>query len=413
MKASDRLFVGAGLIALPFIFAISAPGEGMREPKARALVFLVGMALSLVLAKRFSWALGAGAALCYVSALFVSPLFPYEELLVFTAALLSCFFFVKPQKDHVEHFLEMLEIGALLCAFYAMVLQLKGADPLLKVYEGYDFRRVSVFFGQHTLYGPFCAAGFASALLRGRFFRAALLFAPIIAISASFTYLSAAVATSIFCIHRFGKTAILSVTAFALLLLLGFGITVFTGKNVKAEALNDNGRFALWSITYRISSARPFKGHGFATFRDQFPIFQSKDLRLQNGIKDEQVSPEAREVLRQAEELWLRSGWFFAAHNEFLQAYYELGLPGVFVSVWLLVSFLMAWIQGERTSDDWALLAIFFSFMANCLGNFPLHLVPQALIPLWAFALVTGARKNDILSLCRPSRTMNFFASRK
>lgn len=411
MKASDRFFVGAGLVALPFAFSIYAPGEGMREPKARALVMLMGLFLALKLGEKFSAALGMGVALCYLSALFWVRIFPYQELLTLTLALLSCFLFVKPTKDHVKHFLEMLELGGLLCAAYAMILQLGEADPFLKLYDGADYRRVSVLFGQHTLYGPFCVAAFASSLLRRRYLMALLLVTPIIQINASFTFLSFGVVVAFFLVHKFGKVALFGLTALGIWAAISL-FAIYNYTNLKSDSLNDNGRFALWRVTIAVANVRPFLGHGYSSFANTFSFFQSKELRLLNGVPEPTLE-KAKIVVREAEELRLRSGWFYSAHSEPLQVFFEFGLLGVSIMLLAIASFVYAWLKGPMT-DDWAALgAIFFSFLANSLGNFPFHLIPQALIPLWAFALVTGAAEKDIISLCRPSRIMSYFVSKK
>lgn len=394
MKA-NRILIGAGLIILPFIFSFS--GEQMREPKAQVFACGMGLFLSWLISQRVSVCLGAGAALCYISSAFCR-MFPYDDLLIFSAALGSCFLLEKARDEDVDFFINVLEIGALLCAAYALFLQYPGIDPLLQTIEGHDYKRVPVFFGQHTLYGPFCVAGFAAALLRFRYYRAIFLALPVLLINASFTWLSFGVVLAIFLVQKFGKRAIAG-----MLIAGSFGAMAIIAASFASgptpEALNDNGRFPLWKMTYAIGKARPIIGHGFGGFSRQFPAFQAKEIRQMNGIKDEALSKDAQKMLEDGRQLYLRSGLFVSSHNEFLQVFYELGWPGVLVALWCLFSFAWEWINGEREPRNWVLLALFASFMANSLGNFPLHLIPQALIPLWSFVAVTSRSREGNLRL--------------
>ncbi len=259
--------------------------------------------------------------------------------------------------------------------------------------------RVPVFFGQHTLYGPFCVAAVASALFSGRYVRAVILALPIYCIDASFTYLSLGVVVGLFLIHKFGRTALLGLIIAGVLGGLVVCKELLFRDNVRVEALNDNGRFALWKLTWRIAEARPFIGHGYGSFRNQFPAFQDKRIREMNGLKDESFSPEVQEVLAKAAELQKRSGLFVSAHNEYLETFYEFGFIGPLFCLALIAAFLLAWACGPRESIDWALCAIFLSFCANALGNFPFHLIPQALLPLWAFVAVTSRERWSIVNL--------------
>jgi hypothetical protein len=395
----ERIFWGAAILLLPFIFS-SGAGEQMREPKARFLILLMGLFLSLKVGERISWSLGGAASVVYLYAFFLCVGdFPYDGLLTFSAALGSCLLVAQAREDDVKRGLELLELVGIACAAYAMILQLKHHDPFMTLIPGADYHRVQVFFGQHTLYGPFAVAVAAIALFRERYLRAAFLFSPIVPIDASFTYLSAAVVITLFLLYRFGGKAVLGLSLMAVF-SVGFA-TYHYAKNdfLKYELLDDNGRFALWHVTARIAYSHPLLGHGgIGSFASQFPIFQSKDLRAKYGIDDSAYSPEAKKLLDEAEYLRQRSGWFLSAHNEFLQAFYEFGAVGVFFALLLVGTFVWWWvIMPSDSPEAWALGAIFFSFMVNSLGNFPLHLIPQALLPLWAYTLVTTARDRGIL----------------
>jgi hypothetical protein len=398
MTKAHWMILGAGLLALPFVFSADV-AEQMREPKAQFLVMIAGLLLAVEIGQRISWSLSAGAALCYLSAFFQCRAFPYEQILPLSAALGSCLLFAHFKKHDVERFLEFLEWAGVLTAAYAMLIQWKGIDPILRYVPGADFARVSVFFGQHTLYGPFCVAAAASALFRGRYGRALLISTPLPLIDSSFTYLSAGVALATFLIFRFGRRAILGLSLMAALGVIALGYVYLGSDFVKREALNDNGRFALWKITWQVSRPRWIVGHGFSSYQTQFPVFQSKEVRELNGLSDDGLSPKTLRILASADELRRRSGFFTHPHNELLLVFYEFGLVGLFIALCLIFSFYFFWVDAPDTPENWALGAIFFSFMANSAGSFPLHLIPQALIPLWAFVLVTTCRDRGILEI--------------
>lgn len=399
MRTFEKTLWGVGFFVLPFIFSLSPVFEQMREPKVHFLIFLAGVYLSSKLAQKVSLILGCAAFVAFFSAVFITPNFPSASLLTLFAALYSCLFIADLGKNDIERGLEIFECSAIACAAYAMVLQLKHADPILHLIEGADYRRVMVFFGQHTLYGPFCVAGMASALFRGRFYRAILLATPIFFIDASFTYLSAAVVVALFLVRRFGIIALAGTASIGLLSAVYFFLLVVTQNNVKTEAFNDNGRFPLWKLTFRIARARPIFGHGLGSFATEFQVFQKKQLREAAGINDDELSPEVKQVIKEAEELKARSGIFLSPHNEVLSSFYELGIFGPILCFALVYSFFLLWFVGPMQNVDWALAAIFFSFCANGLGNFSFHLIPQALLPLWAYVAVTGRCKEIRLKI--------------
>lgn len=396
MKTAEKYLLGAGFLALPFVFSVSG-AEQMREPKAHFLAVLGGLFLSLAVARRVSFSLGCAAGVVYLFSL-TAMRFPIEELLTFSAALGSCLLVAQATENDVNIGLELLEAAGVATAAYAMLLQFKGGDPIQTMVAGNDFRRVSVFFGQHTLYGPFCVAAAAPALFRGRFFKALLIAMPIPFIDASFTYLAAGVVVAIYLIRLFDTKAILGLVLMGVVAGGVVGSYYRDGSYVNHEELNDNGRFALWKCVWRIARVHPYAGHGgLGSFAMQFPIFQSAELRKKMGLNENSFSPEAKIVLKEAEALRNRSGWFLSAHNEFLQAFYEFGILGLFFALLLPCVFVFYWVLCPDTPESWALAAIFFSFMANSLGNFPLHLIPQALLPLWSFVAVTSLAKGGNL----------------
>ncbi len=398
MTRTEKLFTGAAIILLPFVFYWHGITDGIREPKAEFLVTLMGLFIAAKLFRDVSWSLGGAAGFVYLYSFFLSPVFPKSDLLTLSAALGSCLLIAKATEDDVKFGLELLEATGIAVAAYAMILQLAHKDPIMVMVPGGDFHRVQAFFGQHTLYGPFAVACAAPALFRKRYLRAIFLFSPIIPIDSSFTYLSAAVVIAMFLAFRFGRKAVLGISLVGLLAAGWAGNMYLRGDFLKYEFLNDNGRFAIWKITARIAEARPILGHGgLGTFAEQFQVFERKDLRASLGVDDSKLSPEALIITHDAEYLFHRSGVFFSSHNEFLQVFYEFGLVGLFLAVLLVFTFWWWWSIANPSPEIWALGAIFFSVMANSLGNFPLHLIPQALLPLWAHVIVTTDRDRGII----------------
>ncbi len=391
----EKHIAGAGFIVLPFIFSAS-PGEQMREPKAQFLAILMGLVISSLLFRKVAWSLGCAAFALYAYA-FLAKDFHAAQILTLTAALGSCLLIAEAKKHDIKIGLEVLEAAGVLCAAYAMLKQFSGLDQILHMTPGNDFRRVSVFFGQHTLYGPFCVAAAAPALFRGRFFKTMLIALPIPLIDSSFTYLAAGAVVAVYLVFRHGKPALIALSLAAIAGSAIIAPKLLSEQRIKIEALNDNGRFALWQLTFRIAKVNPFFGKGFGSFSEQFPVFQSPEMQNQLGVKRELLSPAAVEILNKAKELFDRSGFFLSPHNEFLDVFYEFGGFGLLIVVALLCAFGWAFCVAEKTVEAWAILAIFLSFLADSCGNFPFHLIPQALIPLWSFVAMTTLRKQRIL----------------
>jgi hypothetical protein len=381
MKAG-RYFAGAALLVLPFIFGLSG-SEQMRDPKVRFLAVMFGFWLAHELWRKVHPALGCALAGLLLSAALRSITFPLHQTLAITAAFGSCLWVRRLSENEIQHGLKLLEISGVLVAFYAAVLQFGGIDPILTYLPGH---RPMAFFGQHTLYGPFAVACFASALFGRRHIRALLLLTPIPLIDSSFTYLALAVVIFFYGICHFGRRALLGAL---LVCLAAVGVSKMWPKAVE-DTLNDQGRFHLWKHTVRLSNGHWLAGHGLASFRLIYPIFQDPALRKANGIEDKNQSPEMQRFILEADFLRRRIGPFMHPHNEPLLVYFEFGALGLLIALWLVAVFAWYWLQMPDEPWAWALGAIFFSSLANAQGSFNLHLIPQALLPLWALVAVTS-----------------------
>lgn len=383
-----RYFAGAALFVLPFIISADG-GEQMREPKARMLAIMFGLWLAAELWRRVHPALGCAAGFLFVH-VFLAPFsFPLYQCLALLGAFGSCLWVANPTKSDVKHGLEILELSGIVVACYALVFQLQGNGHYIHLLP---HAIPMAGFGQQTLYGPFAVACFASALFHHRHFRALLLLLPIIVIQSSFTFLSLGVVVGFFAVYRYGKAAFLG-GLIAVLLFIG---VCKTWTDETKFLFDDQNRFALWGQTYTLGKRHWLVGHGFASFRVIYPIFQNPDLRKANGIDDSKQSEETKAFLARAESL-RSAGIFLHPHSEYLSVFFEFGLVGLLLGLWWVASFALSWLQLYDEPENWCLAAIFFSFLANSIGNFPFHLVPQVLLPLWAFVAVTTMQEDVIL----------------
>ncbi len=380
-----RIFIGAGVLLLPFAFQLSG-SEQLRLPKAKVLMLLAALYFGIELARKVDRLLGISAFFCALSAYLAHTAFQGEDLLYVFAALSTAFWIKKPSKYDLQIFLKCLEFSGLICAAYAF-FQIIGHDPIMNYYPWADIGRPSIFFGQHTLYGPWAVACFATALFSRHYWRSILLVLPIFFINSSFTFLSLSVVVLVFSIYALTRFAVLSM---GVIIAIGLLSAAFLRPDLLKEPMNDKGRFALWGQSVELAGRRPLLGYGFGNFKAVYPVFQDKNARIQNGIDDSTLSPRAKEFIARAEHIRAEGGLFFQAHNEFIEAYFMGGIPGLILALLFPLSFFFAFYRSEKTPETWTLCAIFYSFMANAVGNFPMHLIPQALLPLWSYVAVTS-----------------------
>lgn len=387
-----RIFLGAGVLLLPFVFQLAGDDQ-LRLPKAKALFLLAALYFGIELARKVDVLLGVTAFFCALSAYLAHTAFQGEDLLYLFAALSTSFWVNKPTENDLKIFLKCLELSGLICAVYAF-FQITLHDPILNYYAWADKGRPVIFFGQHTLYGPWAVACFAAALFQRHWWRSLVLVIPIFFINSSFTFLSLGVVLGIF--------ALSALTNFAILILGIAGalsvLAVFLAKpDIREETFNDKGRYALWSQVAELSLRRPVLGYGYGNFKAIYPVFQDKKSRVLNGIDDEKLSPQARAFIAKAEHIRAEGGLFFQAHNEFMEAWFMGGIPGLILALLFPLVFFFSFLRSKKTPETWALCAIFYSFLANSLGSFPLHLIPQALLPLWSYVAVTSNSPPAIL----------------
>jgi O-antigen ligase len=107
---------------------------------------------------------------------------------------------------------------------------------------------------------------------------------------------------------QIAAVGLIVIAAFAALLESYLNIYTTTGSGDQAETLT--GRTAVWATAFFMAIEKPWIGHGFYSFRALIPAFGSF-------------------------EPW-------HAHNELLQEFFEYGLLGVFVTVFLYTALIFA-----------------------------------------------------------------------
>lgn len=398
----EKYIAGAALIVLPFVFS-SGLEEQFRWPKVKMLLLVSALYLCLQVGRKINIALGWACAFAFFSAFWIAPSFDIDSTIGLCAALGTCFWVAFPSEKDIGNALKLLKWIGVACAIYGILqhydydlVGLITGSPLI-VFNKPDFHlHPSVTFGQQTLYGPFAVACFAAAMFECRWSSyaiAALLAVPIFFIDSSLTYLSFAVVIGFWLVYRLGRRALLLALIIPGVYYAGYQ----WAPKTMFDLMNANGRYAVWEQTYRLTKIHPVVGFGFGSFKTIYPAFQDEKIRHANGIDDSKLTQEARDFMQKAAWIKEANGIFISTHNEFLQLYFECGLIGVVLAMLMAFSYCWRAQYLPFTGSIFALHAIFFSFLANSIGNFPLHLIPQALLPLWAYVAVTTIREDCIL----------------
>lgn len=377
-----RMFAGAGILFLPFIFELGVDDE-MRLPKAKFLAVMAMLYGAWHFFTKVDKALGLLVATVTLSAFFSSTGFPFNDLLLFWGAIVSALWVVRLSDREIGAGLRLFEISATIAAIYSVV-QISGLDPFIEYYAWAENWRPTVLFGQHTLYGPYAVTGFLIALFFRHYVVAAILFFPIIVINSSFTFLALGAGLAVWTWTSYRK-AIPHVGV--ALVIIGIGAHLLYPNKV-AEGLNDKGRFKLWSQTLQLGQRHPILGHGFGTFKEIYPMFQVPELRKANGLVDEEMSEKTRKFMADANYLRRESGVFLSSHNDILQLFFECGAIAVLITLYMVFRFFRIMATQQWIPYYPLLTAIMAAFLLNSLGSFPFRLVPQALIPLWIYVIV-------------------------
>lgn len=373
-----RIFAGAALIMLPFIFEAGQADE-VRLPKAKFLLLLSLLYLAYELGRKIDVWLGLFAAWVAICAYRSTAGFPWEDTALFFGAVSSAFWVAKARRPDIA-LRVFLAVGTALAAY--ALLQINGFDPIIRHhYDWADTWRPTALFGQSTLYGPYAVAVFLVALFLNYYFLAPFLLIPILFIDSSFTYLGLLGGIFVYLASKLKRCHLISLLLLCSLLL--WPLWYFSSSKIE-EALNDKGRFALWSQVMELSNQHWIAGFGLGSFKYIYPGFQLPEVRKNNGIDDAKLTPKQQAFMKQAERIKSEMGGVaLTAHNDFLNAYFEFGLVGVLLILGMVINF---W---QKVREP-LFLAMMLAFCLNSMGSFGFRLVPQVLIPLWIYVIVVS-----------------------
>jgi len=160
------------------------------------------------------------------------------------------------------------------------------------------------------------------------------------------------------------------------------------------------GRTPVYWLTWQMIKQDPWLGRGLNTFGKDFFYFRAET--------------------KEGQSVWLldQSGAFREVHNEYLQVWEELGLPGLIIFLFLLFSVVVVSIRRLRAEMDsrdryWlGMLTIGVIFIAiSCLAFFPLHLSVTASYVVLLFAGVRNSQTSRAEHAVQPSGIIRPIAS--
>lgn len=382
LRKLEYVLLGGAAILLPFAFEASAVDQ-FRTAKVKAFCALVSAILAFKL-WRTSFVISGFYAISVISLLFISPNFYWFNYAGTSAVVASCLF-IGSQKDSVERFLNYLIVGGFICATYGY-FQIAGKDPFITLYEFADKGKPMAFFGQYTLYGPFAVACFAAALFK-RSWLSPYLAGPIFWIDSSFTYFSFAVVVAVFICHTYSWKPV-----FLLAIIALAGGYHFR----KSEFMNDKGRLLLWGQAMELHNRYPWLGYGYGSWKQVYPPFQNDQLMRMNGVDPAKYNEKTKAFSDKAKMIMhIGGGVFYTTHNDPIQVVFEFGRVGMILILFFVASLVRILMLYKTTNQTAALAAILLSVLANSLGSFPFHLVPQVLLPVWAYVLLLRVTKDD------------------
>lgn len=158
--------------------------------------------------------------------------------------------------------------------------------------------------------------------------------------------------------------------------LIGANVVLWS-RDIAGDIAGDP-RWIVWQHTARTYESAPF-GRGLGSFSQTFAFFTSSDARVGAGVS------------------WQH------AHNEYLQAGFEMGVHTlVFVGAFLVWTVASAWRRRRRLgTHGMAALAGIAGLCMSSLGWFTLHIAPLALVSMAWIGVWAGDTGKD-----RPGRDM-------
>lgn len=374
MSKLKLLYLQALLITAPFIFWINFTQDPLRGSKLAIMLGGGSLIVGFITASCTRWSFGALLGYITFNSLFTGFGFAQShELVVILVSFCALIPLIGLTESYVKSFTSAISWSGVGLAALA-IMQICHYDPIFSYYDPKDLGLPVSTLGQQTLYGPYMAVCVVASLYMRRYLLALIMAGTIVFTWSSFSYLSLGVGVVLYGYEVFNKKHL---TVFYIGAGAGLAIKVyFDYLHFDAhEYLYDNGRFMAWrQVLNVILSFDWFKhlfGIGIGTFKYTFHTVQSDYLNRFAGA-------------------------FEQAHNEYLQAYYELGIIGSALIVWCFGDLsVLVWKRFNMPMVRcWAIILL--TLMANAIGNFPMHMSPHAHMVLASF-LIIATMKNDLI----------------
>jgi hypothetical protein len=272
------------------------------------------------------------------------PLHEIESLFIPFACMIFVIFLQRFKKEAVA---KIFVYAGTINAAYGLI-QVVGFQPLYQVIEPWFKNTPLGFMGQHTVLGAFLCACLAPALWLNMWLPASLMATCILFTGSSMAYASLWAVLSLYVAHRFEIRHAISMQV-RMLFVVGVVFMLFGGS----ELFNPHERLDVWKMGLRAFSENPLFGGG----PGYWPGFwQPKFFPIITGHVPDNP------------------------HAEWLKLLIEYGLFGAAIFAAALIEF----IKNFRLTWHHAVIC---AIMVNALANFPLHIVPIAVLFLWCLGL--------------------------
>ncbi len=374
-KLMSMLLAGGIFFLLPFFCNPYNPNPELQlePPKLLAVFLRVASIFGVYLSRRIHWLIG----ICFFVFSFSTWLSGFGAMQLyawcyFSAAIFISLWFVDLQEWQKAIILKAIVLSGVASGMYA-ILQVAGMDPFFKYAPGIDGSLPIAFLGQTTKYGAFMAICFGIALAYDYMLLASFLCVMALMSGSSMT-MAAIFAVIVVRSRRWNYGITLSkLFLFSPLLVLSVGYLIFP----KAMIFFSHGRSEIWKATLSAwwNGQRLF-GFGPGSFRVLFA---------------ENFQPASTHGM----------GIFIQAHNDYVQAIFEFGIPGLVVLGLFLVccfSYYRAFLERPKLSIKKSQVAAECAFVAisvNALANFPFQLAPHYLVGIMSLCILLKSLKDS------------------
>jgi|GEM_PF-1919796 len=347
------------LLTLAVLPLAAVPGWDCRQGWEIILIWVAAAGVSFALTswwrRVFAWCalavlIASPAGIAYVSIAMIALVMIFMELV---------------KEENIEDVAGAMVIGAW-ALFAVMCLQQAGLIPIYN-----KFSRPAAMFNPGTagVYLALCLPAFF-IFTGSQWGRAFAIGAGLYGIA--MTHNTTAIAAAAAGIITYGvlkRTRAANVLVLASLLVVLF---VIVKLDPIGRTLNQDPRWRIWQITTRAIEPQPW-GRGLGSFQEIFPYYVASSTDLTKTIQIGAI--DGKPIL-------MADVWWNYAHNEYLQAAFEMGYQTL-----ALIILYLAWMgwtvircrscmtdRGRAAAAGMAALAV------SCLGWFPFHVVPTALV---------------------------------